>query len=184
MTRARLFALAGSSVFLVLVTACGGPSGQPEVPSLGTSGAPSTTTGSAAPGDVVKQLTQYANCMRQHGVDVPGPQVNGASGAAVVGASPGGDSDAAKAANAACARLLPAGGTPGTVDPQAMDALRQQAKCLRDHGVKIDDPTAQQPYLSLAGVNSDDPATVAAIKTCAPGLAGGSGGAPVTGTTR
>lgn len=78
---------------------------------------------------------EFARCMREHGVDVPDPEP-GQRGITVKEPNP----EKAKPAQEACRHLLPNGGAPERMDPEQLDRAREQAKCMREHGVDMPDP--------------------------------------------
>lgn len=105
-----------------------------------------TTTATTEPRDVETALLEFAACMRSHGVDMPDPQVDEHGRIQVqigVGAGPG-DPDAVDEAQEACADLMPQGPLSGDndqFDPTEMqDQLLEFTRCMREHGVEIDDP--------------------------------------------
>ena len=89
---------------------------------------------------------KWAQCMRQHGVNMPDP-VNGVIRAQ---ASPGPNGEATtldpnsqqfQDAQNACKQYSPNGGQAGGAPSQAMiDAATKYAQCMRSHGVPIQDP--------------------------------------------
>jgi len=106
---------------------------------------------------------KWAQCMRQHGVNVPDPNSNGqiSMQATPGGASPGagsgsgggsaapqsggangtGVSSEMQAAMDACKQYRPNGGqVSGPANQQRVDSLAKFAQCMRDHGVAMQDP--------------------------------------------
>ena len=94
-------------------------------------------------GDPIK----LAQCMREHGVNMPDPK-EGSDGGLVFEATPGDgtadsgppDMDKMKTANEACKQYMDNGGEYKPPSPQEQDKLRQQAKCMRDKGYHWPDP--------------------------------------------
>jgi hypothetical protein len=112
----------------------------------------------------------FSGCMREHGVNMPDP--SGGS----VGLDSGGDMTAFTEASQKCREQLgtppaPEGrGTPKSDEELLADHLKI-AKCLREHGVNVADPTAGAD-LSIPQDAPED-----AVKTCAPnGVVGRAGG--------
>jgi hypothetical protein len=78
----------------------------------------------------------------------------------------------------ACEQYLPAGKL-ATPDPATMEAFRQYAQCMREHGVDIPDPDAgggggfsvrkggPSGGTTGGGISPDDPAFQAADQACA-----------------
>jgi hypothetical protein len=84
------------------------------------------------------QLLKWAQCMRQHGVDVPDP-VNGRI--VFHGNRPDPNSSQFQAAQNACKRYQPNGGN-GTdrSNQQQLDQMTKFAQCMREHGIAMSDP--------------------------------------------
>lgn len=164
--RWRLAVLAG---LFTLVTACGGggDGGNDGVASMSDKNTPSS---SAAKGDDDKsdidKMRAYAKCMREHGVDMKDPEENGGG----IGISvEGGDKEKVDKANAACKHLMPNGGEPEKPSAKDLDEARKTAKCLREHGIDVKDPTMDDPGISIGGEGGVDEDKVdKAMKECAP----------------
>ena len=109
---------------------------------------------------------KWAQCMRQHGVNVPDPNSNGqiSMQATPGGASPGAGSGSGggsaapqsggangtgvppemQAAMDACKQYRPNGGqASGPPSQQQVDSLTKFAQCMRDHGIPMQDPKIQ-----------------------------------------
>jgi hypothetical protein len=106
-----------------------------------------TATAASNESNGSSQGLKFADCMRSHGVpNFPDPSAGGginiSSGSGINPFSP-----AFKAAQNACAKLLPGGG-PGNQHPTAgkVALARQTSECMRQHGVTgFPDPTLKQP---------------------------------------
>ncbi|MET1075129.1 MAG: hypothetical protein ABWY11_20960 [Umezawaea sp.] len=104
----------------------------------------------------------FSGCMREHGVNMPDP--NGDGGIQI---DAGGDMAAFESASTACREQL---GTPpprkdsgkGKTDEELLADHLKIAKCLREHGVDVPDPTASSPL----NVPQNAPEDV--LTTCAP----------------
>jgi hypothetical protein len=87
---------------------------------------------------------QFAKCMRENGVDMPDPEVGPDGGIKfkmrAERGQKGTSEDESKAAMDKCRKYMPNGGKPQKPSPQDQEKLRQFAKCMREHGVKMDDP--------------------------------------------
>lgn len=144
--------------------------------------------GSSPKPNAYQAAVKYAQCMRGHGVDIPDPQTAG-DGRGNVGFSikvtpgPGDnpinpDSAQFKQAQEACKKLLPNG---GELSPAQQAQARQNAlkfaRCMRDHGIDIPDPQANNGGLVIrrsgpgspgdgGNVNPDDAKFQAAQKAC------------------
>ncbi|GHF21842.1 hypothetical protein GCM10017786_64950 [Amycolatopsis deserti] len=147
---------------LAVLTACGSDGGGSGVASLSS---PASTTKSApAAGTEEDQARAFAKCMREHGVDMPDPKTDG--GGINVTVPEGVDRQKAEEATEACKGLLPNAGAPKAISPEDLDRQRQLAKCLREHGVNVPDPTADDPGIKIQGSGPDDPRYVAAMEAC------------------
>ncbi|GAB2694262.1 hypothetical protein GCM10010442_09800 [Kitasatospora kifunensis] len=132
-------------------------------------------------------MAAYASCLQQHGVTMPTGRPSGHPSGAPSGAPGGfggggfggGSPDPARqAAMQACASLRPQGGQgrggAGGYNSTAMQAF---TGCLKDHGVTL------PANGGLRGLNTADPATATAYKTCAPLLPAKPSGAPSDGAS-
>jgi hypothetical protein len=122
--------------------ACGGSGdGGSRVASLtgAASGGGATTT---TVRDPEQAALDYVRCMRQHGVDMPDPQTD-ANGRTRLQLKAGPRTDPRKlqAAERACGRLLKPNGTTKRLSPEAMDAMVKYARCMREHGIDMPDPS-------------------------------------------
>lgn len=99
-------------------------------------------TGTSATANAQDQAVKFAQCMRQHGVDVPDPQPG--QGGIQIKASAG-SVDQAKLQQAmnACRKYSPKlAGNPN--NPAQRDRMLKLAQCLRQHGINIPDPQPGQ----------------------------------------
>jgi hypothetical protein len=117
---------------------------------------------------------QYAQCMREHGIDMPDP-VAGQRGIRLSlpeGASPA----KAKAADAACSKYLKKiKSQPMSEEQQKKfrDAALANARCMREHGIDMPDPTfgpngeaSIKMRKGSGGVDPDDSRFQEAQKAC------------------
>lgn len=150
-----LMAFAATAV----LAACGSATAdEPKVASLSTTPAADATTGTddtsgtdtTAVVDPSEAPLQFAKCMREHGIDMPDPQVSDGGGVLVAidggpGAENGPDPKELEAANKDCQHFLE-GAATGFDPPSEEDQKKMQeqaltfAKCMRDHGVDMPDP--------------------------------------------
>jgi hypothetical protein len=128
--------------------ACGGSPDGDGVATLGGDGANDQQTGSgSAKKDPQEAALEFARCMREHGVDMPDPEVDSQGRIRVTVGNPGSkgnppDPKKLEAAQQACGNLLGGGGeAPGELDPKAQDAMLAFARCMREHGIDMPDPT-------------------------------------------
>ncbi|MEU8345500.1 hypothetical protein SAMN05443665_1017101 [Actinomadura meyerae] len=121
-----------------------------------------------------KKMREFAQCMRENGVDMPDPK----DGKVEIRASaePGGGAEQTdekiQAAQKKCARLMPNGGKPKKPDPGHVAKMRAFSKCMRDQGISgFPDPEPDGRMLVEGKEGTDmDPASSkfkAAQKACA-----------------
>jgi hypothetical protein len=139
-----------------LLAACGGgdDSDSPDVASLdGGTTAESSPDDTANDDEVTEAdreqaLLDYAECMRDHGIDMPDPQITEEGGGVLIeqDAGPGMDpeSDKFQEADAACQPILEDAMGDVEVDPEQQAEMQEQlleyAQCMRDHGIDMEDP--------------------------------------------
>jgi hypothetical protein len=159
-TRLRWTARAAGVVALVAgVAACGSGGGGDGVASLGGDDTDSSSSAkqssTKAKKDPEEAFRAFAQCMREHGIDMPDPQVStdgkggtGFSIQAPVGgdAATSGPDDAFKAADEECRKHLEGvvNGREGKGRDADVEKAKQQAldfaKCMRKHGIDFPDP--------------------------------------------
>jgi hypothetical protein len=130
----------------MILAACGGSAGGDRVASLSGAGA-TTTTGAtdAAAKDPQQRALDFAKCMRAHGVDMPDPEVDDQGrikmriGGGKAGERP--DPKKLEAAQKACGSLIGGGDGDRQIDPAERDAMVAFARCMREHGIDMPDPT-------------------------------------------
>jgi hypothetical protein len=171
------------TVLLVLFAAgCGKKDDGPGVASAGGNPAATATASSAGEADQQEQLRQFAQCMRDHGVDLPDPQPGaGMAGISGWGTTLSADDPTVQAAFQACRSKLPNGGEIPKLNSQQMQIYLNFAACMRRQGIDLPDPAADGTLalgaLLASGVNPDDPAFQAAFTACRDTLTGIIGGA-------
>lgn len=122
----------------------------------GTSAPPTATTAVAADGPV-----RFTQCVRDQGFDLPSPP----PGAQAVELPAKAKTDPAMAAAVdKCRHLLSEGSGKNPGDPQQQDRAVTLARCLREHGVPVDDPAPGQPL--RLNVDSRNPAAMKAVEDC------------------
>jgi len=116
---------------------------------------------------------KWAQCMRQHGVNVPDPGPNGSisvqrgsdTAGKVGGVTAGGGVDPQSQqfqdAMNACKRYQPTGAQgAGPPSQQMLDNAAKFAQCMRDHGVPMEDPQVSGGGVRVGGgSNSIDPSS-------------------------
>jgi hypothetical protein len=97
------------------------------------------------------QMVKFAQCMRQHGINVPDPknghlEVSGSGGA--------GTKAKVDAAIQACQKYAPKE-MSGPASSKDRDHALKMAECLRKHGVNAADPPPGQADVQVQGSNGD-----------------------------
>jgi hypothetical protein len=83
---------------------------------------------------------QFAQCMREHGVDMPDPDPNNGGGKVRIEAGAGVDKEKMQQALDACREFMPNGGERRELSPEDLEKLRQFAQCMREQGIDMPDP--------------------------------------------
>ncbi len=132
---------------------------------VASAAAPSPT----ASGDGVK----FAQCMREHGIDVPDPEPGG--NAVRVRVGQGVDPATVEKADKECAKYRPIGGGPKVNDAEFADAVQKYTKCMRDNGVDLPDPKVDGGRVLIGGPKGamDSPEAKKAQEICEKHLPGG-----------
>jgi hypothetical protein len=154
------------------LAACGGEGGSGGVASLGGSNG-SDGDGTTTSEDPEDAALAFVKCMREHGVDMPDPD---AGGGIRLTARPG-ENAKVERAQEACQPLLQKAAPKLSADQQAamQDAALAFAKCMREHGVDMPDPTfgkggivMQKRSRGDSEFDPDDAKFKAAQKACQP----------------
>jgi hypothetical protein len=130
---------------LLVLGACGVSDG---VATVDGGNAPDATPTPSAPADPEDAMLAFADCMRDHGVDMPDPIVARAGDGPPASLPPQPEIDFGSeefaAAEEACRPLLPAGGMELGEAPQLSEdqeqALLAFAECMRENGIDMPDP--------------------------------------------
>jgi hypothetical protein len=160
--------LAISAVLALSLTGCGSDQPSGGVASAGGPPAASTSASSASASGDGRKLAQ---CMREHGVDMPDPDPNGVPGNTKIDR----DSPAFKQAIEACKQFMPYGGDLSKVDPKLVDQLREFTKCLRENGLDVPDPDPNSATFGLEGManlDQNNPTVKKAFEACQSKLPG------------
>jgi hypothetical protein len=168
MTRIRMGLVPGLLLALALaVAACGGGDKGGGVASLGD-GKATATTAAGGSSDPVQADLAFARCMRQHGVNMPDPKPE--AGGRTEWQLPSGmrkDDPKFKAARQACRQYRENGGQAQRPSPQQQQEMVAFARCMRQHGINMPDPTPDgRVDMRGIGVDSDDPKFKAAERAC------------------
>jgi len=159
---------------VLLTTACSSDDDGESVATLGD-GESTTSSTPASDQDLEGALLAFAECMRDEGVNVPDPQID-EDGRLTFGAGAGNidpnDPDV-QAAFEACQDELPDFGQGIRFDPEQeaafQDAQLEFARCMRENGVEIPDPTGDGIMLGPdSGIDPTDPDVQAALEECRP----------------
>jgi hypothetical protein len=175
--RPRLAGLVGALALTlaVAVAACGGGGKTGGVASLnGVGSATSTTTANASAsgsgGYDLRQALVFTRCMRQHGYDMPDPQVEGNTVGVQLPNYQGQRAPKFQAAWQACRRYAPNGGQARPPSAQERQQALAFARCMRQHGINnMPDPQVTADGIdqqSPPGMHRDDPRLKAAEQAC------------------
>ena len=164
--RRQYFRVFGAAVVLIaalaLLTACGSSSSADEDAAAAEQAAP-------AANEEERALLAFAQCMRDKGVlNFPDPVVN-VDGTYSFPRPQGVQMPEVQETFEQCRSLLPEGfQTPGQgADPEQQDALLEFARCMREQGVDVPDPTAAGGiHAMFAKLDPQSPTVQAAIQQC------------------
>ena len=157
-----VLAVLGLGLVLALA-ACGETPDGDRVASLSGAGATTTTGGGkgGAAKDPQQAALDFARCMREHGVDMPDPEVDdqGRIKARIGAGGAGKRPDPAKldAAQKACGSLMGGGDGDRQLDPAERDAMVAFARCMREHGIDMPDPTGDGVVMRRDDKGGPDP---------------------------
>jgi hypothetical protein len=185
MTRITLLAAIATALLAIVASGCGSSDSPDDgVAALETgpaAAAQTDTTEEQTEEDPQEAALKWARCMREHGIDVPDPQVDEDGGIQVRAGQGGfrrgeGNDDEFREAQEACGSPL------GNARPQLTEAQREElqetmlefAKCMRKEGIDMPDPDFSggggvfRARAGGGGVDPDDPDFQAAQKECEP----------------
>jgi hypothetical protein len=165
-----------ASLILVLA-ACGGSDDSDGVASLTDTTGQGTTesgegsgdngSGAASQEEREEAMLEFAQCMREHGIDMPDP-VNGRIDLRTTPA----DEKKLEQAQEACQDILEGVAPPLDEEQQAemQEAMLAFARCMREHGIDMPDPQFQdEGFLQLMPEGTeDDPDFEEAQQACQP----------------
>ncbi|MBT8212475.1 MAG: hypothetical protein KJN71_04930 [Acidimicrobiia bacterium] len=167
------------AAFGLVFAACGGGS-DTGVASL--EGATTTTIAESADVNTEEAFLEWAQCMRDNGIDVADPTVD-ADGNIQLPRPGGGegeqgqiDRETAQAARQACEEYLETItlGARNRDDSEFQDLLLDFASCMREEGIDMPDPdfSTGTPGGPLGQIDRSDPAFQEGLETCGEILAG------------
>lgn len=159
--RLRVCAAALSLTALAfLAAACGDSGGKSEAGGSGTGA--STGNGGAS----MDQRLKLAKCMREHGVDMPDPKPGQDQPGITIGGN-GVSPQKIEKAMKACRSVagIPA---PKPISPAEKDKQLKFARCMREHGVDMPDPTfnGANPAIPLPSAGPEKDRFDKASKAC------------------
>jgi len=161
-TRHALLPLA----LLLALTACGSKADGDGIASVGGTPTAAATSGQPSREDVEEMALKFAQCMREHGVDMPDPEIDGGRITQRINAGPGG-SEKVEAAQEACKEYAPSGPGGGKLDQESRDQMLEHAKCMRENGVeKFPDPNPDEGGIRIDGGIAGDPDFKKAQEAC------------------
>ncbi|HVK26272.1 MAG TPA: hypothetical protein VM677_33385 [Actinokineospora sp.] len=170
--RIRTGLLAG--LLAVALAGCGAGGDKDAGDGIASAGGPESTAGappSEGRGDA--DPVKFAQCMRDHGIDMPDPDMS-EGGFKIKVPDGGGGKEKMDAAMKECNKFM-GGGMMGKPPKEFADAMRKNAQCMRENGVPdFPDPDAEGRIM-LPG-SPDDPAIKSAMKICEKYMPGGSEG--------
>ncbi|WP_020522582.1 hypothetical protein [Catelliglobosispora koreensis] len=152
--------------------------------------------------DPQERMRQFAQCMREQGIDMPDPEF-GENGEVTMRAGVATEADPNdpnakmnakedmakfEAAHKACQKYQPEGGPMGgKLDPEMEAKMREFSKCMRENGVEnFPDPQEGGGIIvrggpgAEGGIDPEDPAFKAAQEKCGSILPKMQGGGPAT----
>ena len=133
--------------------------------------------------DAEVALLDYAQCMRENGVDVPDPTVDSEGNVQLPRPTGDIDRNLVGAARETCSQHLEGlslGFGGGGDQTEVADQLLAFAECLRDQGLDVDDPDFSEGGARgrgiLGGLDQNDPEVAAALEVCGDLFTFGGGG--------
>jgi hypothetical protein len=158
--------------FIALAAGCGKAPATSGVASV--NGTKTSSQASASPTgsvDPEERGRKFAQCMRDHGVDMPDPDPGG-SGGINIKIPKGTDRAKVDKAMESCRNQSAPGEKRPSITAEQQDQLRAYAQCMRDHGVDMPDPDFSngQARIMIGGRGSkmkpDDPTLKKAQEAC------------------
>jgi len=153
------------------LAACGGPNGDGIASANGGTADPSSSASATAGLDPHEAALKFAQCMRQHGIQMDDPKGNGDKISIRIGKGSGSRAKL-DAAQKACQHFMAAGGrAPNPNAPKMRDQMLKFAQCMRQHGVDVPDPKPGEGLTMKAhkGSRAKDEAAQRACQKYQPG---------------
>ena len=127
-------------------------------------------TGAAEPSLTQQEMgVKFAQCMREHGIDMDDPK----PGEGIQMKIDGANREKMAAAQEACREFSPQQNASGDQKSQMAERGREFAKCMRDNGVEdFQDPDPNEPGIRIDKSLAEDPDFEQAQQTCQELLAG------------
>jgi hypothetical protein len=139
---------------LAFAVGCGQADGSTGVASVKGTEAASQASASPTPSvDPAEQGRKFAQCMRDHGVDMPDPETDGNGRMSLRLNAKGGEGKVDKAMEA-CKSLSPFGEKGREISPEQQEQVLEFTKCMRDHGVDMPDPDFSGGGVVMGGSDS------------------------------
>lgn len=127
--------------------------------------------GSSDSGKSQDQMVKYAQCLRKHGIDVQDPKP-GQKGIRITARNRSGGNGRAMVptskmtkAQKACRRYVPDKVKAANNDPKFKDQMVKFAKCMREHGIDMPDPSSGGG-IKMKRKEGDGPQFKKAMKAC------------------
>ena len=170
----RCLAAVALALLLALTAACGGNGDDgSDLPTAGD-GTAAAGSDDDEPSDEPSinredAMLKFAECMREHGVDMPDPGPDGRV------EMKGTDPEAMEAAEEACAELreaaMPEDGEGPEISEEQKQAFLDMAQCMRDKGYDFEDPQFDgggvlQRMDKDSGIDPEDPTFQADLEDC------------------
>jgi predicted small secreted protein len=153
------------------LTGCTADEGGGDVASAGGAGSSAPGGGEELSRD--EMAAKFAQCMREHGVDMPDPE----PGKGIqLKLGPESSREKTQAAMEACREYNPQENGSARPDPGQEAAVRAFAQCMRDHEVEaFPDPEPGRPGIRISGEVGEDPDFEPAQQECQDLLVPGGG---------
>lgn len=153
-----------ATVLLVVLAAagCGNQQSGTGVASIATGSARPSAATPTSTADPQEQGRKWAQCMREHGVQVDDPDPNGGGGLNVTAKKA--DKGKIQDAMEACRGTAPFMDRKAS-KPQDLDQLRAFATCMRDNGVDMPDPNPDGTF-GTSAIDRNDAGFKKAFDAC------------------
>lgn len=171
----RVTVLAAPLLLALMVAGCAKKDNTNGVASAGGTSSASAAPSAGASLSPQEAALKFAACMRENGVQMEDPEIDGEGHVSIKigGSGQGVDRDKMEAAHKKCEQYAPIGQrSTGQADPQMEENARKMAQCMRDNGVEnFPDPDGGRVMIDSS--IADDPDFKKAQEACSklmPGL--------------